>query len=193
MTSPLINAFPAKLTPDVGRLATLLDPPSGFDTSEPFTVTCDGEVIQIPHRIYRPVISESQFSSLHPVEQSIAACWFTRHHDGHVRERFLRALPSFDSSWVIAYVVALSGEYVVELPHGIWERRSLFDVAVLGRWLRDNPEFYSRTRSRVVSYWDCYYRTACFETYVGSHLIAFLDESITLALPPGARNPPSLP
>ncbi len=180
MTSPLISAFPTKLTPDFSRLAALLDPPSGLDTSEPFPVTCDGEVIQIPHRIYRPVISESQFASLHPDEQSIAACWFTRHHDGHVRERFLRALPAFDSSWVIAYVVALCGEYVVELLHYIWERRTLFDVAVLGRWLRDNPEFYSRTRSRVVSYWDCYYRTARFVDYIGSQLIAFFDESITM-------------
>lgn len=180
MTSPLISAFPARLTPDVSRLAALLDPPSGLDTSEPFTVTCDGEVIQIPRRIYRPVISESQFASLHPVERSIAACWFTRHDDGHVRERFLRALPVFDSSWVIAYVVALCGEYVVELLHYIWERRSLFDVAELGRWLRDNPEFYSRTRRRVVSYWDCYYRTARFEDYVGSQLIAFFDEAITM-------------
>ena len=66
MTSPLISAFPASLTPDVSRLAALLDPPSGLDTSEPFTVTCDGAVIQIPHRIYRPVISESQLQHCIP-------------------------------------------------------------------------------------------------------------------------------
>jgi len=180
MISPLISAFPTKLTPDVSRLAVLLDPPSGLDISESFPVTCDDELIQIPHRIYRPVISESQFASLHPAEQSIAACWFTRHHDGHVRERFLRTLPTFDSSWVIAYVVTLCGEYVVELLHYIWERRSLFDAAVLGRWLRNNPQFYSRTRSRVVSYWNCYYRTARFESYVGSQLIAFFDEAATM-------------
>jgi hypothetical protein len=84
MTSPLISAFPTKLTADVSRLAELLDPPSGLDTSEPFRVTCEGEVIQIPHRIYRPAISESEFASLHPAEQAIAACWYTRHHDGHV-------------------------------------------------------------------------------------------------------------
>lgn len=179
MTSPLISAFPASLTPDVNRLAALLDPPSGLDTSKPFAVVCDGAVIQIPHRIYRPVISESQFASLHRVEQSIAACWFTRHHDGHVRERFLRALPTFDSSSVIAYVVALCSEYVVELLDYIWERRSLFDVSALGCWLRDNPQFYSRARSRVVSYWNCYYRTAPFRSYVGGQLIAFFDETIT--------------
>ena len=90
------------------------------------------------------------------------------------------ALPTFDSSWGIAYVVALCGEYVVEWLHYIWERRSLFDVAVLGRWLRDNPQFYSRTRSRVVSYWDCYYRTPRFESDVGNQLITFFDEAIIM-------------
>jgi len=182
MNLPLISAFPARLTPDVSRLAALLDPPSGLDTSKPFSLTCDGEVIHIPRRIYRPVISTSQFASLHPGEQSIAACWFTRHHDGHVREQFLRALSGFDCSWVIAYVVALCGEYVVELLHYIWERRTLFDASVLGRWLHDNPQFYSRTRSRIVSYWDCYYRSSSplFEAYVGSQLIVFFDECLTM-------------
>src|ERR1051325_9657973 len=47
--------------------------------------------------IYRPVISGGSFASLQPGERLIAACWFTRHHDGHIRERFLRALPAFDS------------------------------------------------------------------------------------------------
>jgi hypothetical protein len=177
MTSPLITAFPAQLTPDVSRRTTLLDPPSGLDSTKPFAVRCNTELIQIPYRIYRPIISEIQFASLRSIEQSIAACWFSRHHDGHVRERFLRALPEFHSSWVIAYVVAACGEYVIELLKYIWERRALFDAAVLGCWLRDNPAFYSRTRSRIVSYWNCYYRTGRFEDYVGSHLIAFFEQS----------------
>jgi len=182
MNTSLTAAFPAKLTPTVSRLAQLLDPSSGLPTSEPFAVSCDGETLQIPVRIYRPVISDAAFASLPPIEQSIAACWFTRHHDGHVRERFLRALPVFDCSWVIAYVVALCGEYVVEVVSYIWEHRSLFDRAVLGRWLRENQIFYSRTRSRIVSYWNCYYRSSSpsFETYVGSQLIAFFEESLTI-------------
>ncbi len=106
-----------------------------------------------------------------------------RHHDGHVRERFLRAVPAFDSSWIIAYVVTLCGEYVVALLHVIWESRSLFDVAGLCRWLRENPKFYARTRPRIVSYWDRYHRTARFEDYVGSQLTAFLDTALAMPSP----------
>src|ERR1051325_10188333 len=105
MNASLIVAFPERLAPLASRLATLVDHQTGLATSEPFTVTCDGETIQIPHRIYGPVISDDSFASLQPVERLIAACRFTRHHDGHIRERFLRTLPAFDSAWVVAYVV----------------------------------------------------------------------------------------
>ncbi len=182
MNTSLTVAFPSRLTPTVIRLAPLLDPSSGLPTSKQFAISCDNEALQIPIRIHRPVISSAAFESFSAVEQSIAACWFTRHHDGHVREQFLRALPAFDSPWVIAYVVALCGEYVVELLSYIWEHRNSFDRVILGRWLRENQAFYARTRSRIVSYWDCYYRSSCprFETYVGSHLIAFFEESLKI-------------
>ena len=63
----------------------------------------------------------------------------------------------------------------------IWERRDLFDRLILGRWLRDNEPFYARTRRRIASYWDCYYRSSFprFIHYVGSHIITFFDDCIT--------------
>ena len=178
MNESLTSAFPVGLLVEVSRLASLLDPPTGRDASHTFRVFCDGESLQIPQRIYRPVISDSQFALLNPVEKAITACWFTRHHDGYVRERFLRAFPVYDTPWVIAYVVTLCGEYVVELLQYIWDRLELFETAVLGRWLRDNKDFYSRTRDRIVSYWHCYQRSSCvrFDAYVGSALIKYFDE-----------------
>ena len=178
MNESLTSAFPVRLLTEVSRLAPLIDPPTSQATSEPFHVFCDGESLQIPQRIYRPVISDRQFASLNPVEQAIASCWFTRHHDGYVRERFLRALPVYDTPWVIAYVVVLCGEYVVELLQYIWEHRGLFEPSILGRWLRDNNDFYARTRDRIVSYWYCYQRSSCarFDAYVGSALIRYFDE-----------------
>jgi hypothetical protein len=120
------------------------------------------------------------FASLNATEQSIAACWFTRPHDGHVRERFLRAIPAYHHAWVIAYVVALCGEYVFEILSYVWERHSLFKADALGQWLGDNQTFYSRTRSRIISYWNCYCRSSypLFSTYVGSHLITFFGDCL---------------
>ena len=181
MNSTANTAFPASLTATVSRLSPLLLPPTEIEASEPFSVSCAGETLFISCRIYFPPPSDAAFRALDSTEQPIVACWFTRHHDGHVRERFLRALTVFDCGWVIAYVVALCGEYVVELLRCIWERRSLFDLLALGRWLRDNEPFYARTRSRIVSYWDCYYRSSFprFTDYVGSHILTFFDDCIT--------------
>ena len=180
MNASLVNAFPKDLAADVTRLAAVLDPQVGYPNVKPFSVECEREAIQIPYRIYRPVIPGEVFAELPPRDGLIAACWFTRHHDGHVRERFVRALPTFGHSWVVAYVVTICGEYVVELLEYIWERRDLFDRAVLARWLFENEAFHARTRSRIVSYWDCYYRRQCpsFDSYVGSRLIDFFEECV---------------
>jgi hypothetical protein len=180
VNASIIAAFPKSLAPDVDRLAALIDPPTGLETSEAFTLACDGEPLKIPYRIYRPVITDACFSALHPKERLIAACWYTRHHDGRVRERFLRALPAFDQSWIIAYVVALCGEYVSELLDYVWHHQSLFARDTLGGWLCENSTFYARTRSRIVSYWDCYYRSEypVFTRYVGGQITAFFEECV---------------
>ena len=181
MSSPAAEAFPDRLIPIVDSLSQLLLPPAEHACSRPFQILCAGETLLIPGRIYLSVPSESSFRSLRPAESSIVACWFTRHHDGHVRERFLRTLRAFDCDWIISYIVALCGEYVVEILRYIWEVRDRFDRLALGRFLSDNPLFYARTRSRIVSYWDCYYRSSSprFGDYVGSHLLTFFDDFIT--------------
>lgn len=180
MNDPAIAAFPFSLAATVSSLSSLLLPPAEHDCSEPVSVSCGGETLLIPGRIYFPAPSDSVFRMLDDPEHSIVACWFTRHHDGHVRERFLRSLAAFDSAWIIAYVVSLCGEPVIELLHYIWDRRDLFDRLTLGGWLHENETFHAQTRSRIVSYWNCYYRSSFprFTDFIGSRLLMFFDESI---------------
>jgi len=165
----------------VSRLDPLLSPSTEREPSWSFSTVCDGETLHIPYRHYYHPPSDSALRTLHTTEQAIVACWFTRHHDGYLREQFLRELTAFDCTWIVAYVVALCGEYVVEVLHYIWDRRELFDRPVLGRYLRDNEPLFYRTRSRIISYWDCYYRSSFprFADYIGSHLITFFDDCIT--------------
>jgi hypothetical protein len=182
MKTPLLSAaFPSNLSPTVSRLALLIAPPSCSASDQTFLASCNGEPLHIPYRIYVPPISDIDFASLNVTEQSITACWFTRHHDGYVRERFLRALPAFDKPWIIAYVIALCGEYVVELLNYIWEHRNRFHPEMLGSFLRENPILLCKTRQRIRSYWNCYYRHASphFNNYVGNQLLTFFDNSLT--------------
>jgi hypothetical protein len=175
----LLPAFPSHLHSTVAHLSPLLAPGNDLSPAPAFSVTCEGQSLQIPVRIYTPPISEPEFAALPTLEKSIAACWFTRHHNGQVRERFLRTLSAFDSPCIVAYVVALCGEYVLELLDYIWAQHTRFAPAVLSPWLIENSAFYARTRRRIVSYWDCYYRSSFprFETYVGSRLIDFFEEA----------------
>ena len=184
MNNAVITAFPPSLTTTVIGLATMIDPPASFAPRFQSSVLCAGDRLTIPGRIYCRVPDQLELTLLSNIEQFIVASWFTRHNDGYVRERFLRLLPVYDQAWVIAYIVALCGEYVIQILRAIWERRNLFDPVVLGQWLRDNQPFYDQTRSRIISYWNCYYRKSFprFTDYVGSHILAFFDECLILPL-----------
>jgi hypothetical protein len=183
MSQASLAAFPSNLSASVNRLASLLEPPCEIQPCGWFSVSCANETLTIPGRIYCSPPTEAEFRALQSTEQTIVACWFTRHHDGHVRERFVRTVEALDRGWVIAYVVALCGEYVIELLYYVWERHDLFDRPALGGWLLDNQPFYARTRSRIVSYWHCYNRSSLprFSDYVGSRIISFFDECIKIA------------
>jgi hypothetical protein len=176
------EAFPSCLSATVSRLSPIFFAHACPGPGEPFPVLCSGAKLFIPYRILDPEPSESVISALDPIEQVIVACWFTRHHNGYVRERFLRALTSFESDWVIAYVVVLTGEYIIEILQYIWDHRQLFDRRALGRLLRDNQQLYALTKKRIVSYWDCYFRSSlapAFDNYVGFHILAFFDACTT--------------
>ncbi|MEY4483806.1 MAG: hypothetical protein RL693_1258 [Verrucomicrobiota bacterium] len=173
-------AFPAHITGFVSKLSSVICSYEKGEHNQGHSLLCSGETLLIPSRTYCLELSGGVFQALSYTEQSIVACWFTRHHNGHVREKYLRKLTTFDRDWVIAYVMALCGEYVMDILTYIWEHRDIFDRLVLQRWLRDNRLFYSQTRSRIVSYWDCYYRSSFprFEDYVGSRLMTFFDDCL---------------
>ena len=168
MDGTVIAAFPSSLSSSVNALASQFDLSTG--RADPFSIFCDGDRLVIPSRIYGAVPSDAAFGALPLSERAIVACWFTRHHDGHVRETFLRSIPAYDSAWIISYVIALCGEYVVEILDFIWKNRSFFDQPVLEHWLGENQLFYELTRSRITSYWDCYYRGS-FPHFIDSRII----------------------
>ena len=165
-TGPWIyEAFPGALRADVAKVAGAV-PPSSLAPVGRFAVTVDGEALTIPHRIYSDVAPCGAILE-EPLVRAIAACLYTRHHDGRVRQRAVRALltgPSAAAPWVVPYVVQLVGEYVVEVIDEMAGLLTELDVGgstqqgTYGRVLAANPEFMRLTRCRVVSYWNLGYR-----------------------------------
>jgi hypothetical protein len=121
-------------------------------------ITLNGQQLRIPARIYNPEPDWAIVRSLADVERSIAACLFTRHHDGRVRERALAQVPVSVESWVAPFVIQLLGEYVIEV---VERAASLIEGAPKAGYVafaRENPDFLRLTALRATSYWNAYYR-----------------------------------
>jgi len=93
----------------------------------------------------------------------VTAAIYSRHHDGHVRQRALRALDC-NEPWTAPFVVHLLGEYVIEICADIenFAQRALHGrpamQASLSAFLGQNSCFAELTRRRAISYWSCYHR-----------------------------------
>jgi len=174
----LLEAFPIDLHPSLERLAHILLPPSDTQNITTILIGCGDRILYIPHRIYSHVPTEEQLQYLAESDRVIVCCWFTRHHDGHIREKFLRKLQTYDQEWIMVYVMLLCSEYVIEILNYIWQNRERFNQVVLGCWYDRNMVFGWWVRERAISYWNCYYRAEFpeFEAYVGSRLLEFFQQ-----------------
>ena len=164
--APILEAIPFRESQRADYLALLAVLPNAeFEGPSTFEVRVYDDVLAIPYRIYNAEVPKDVVASLSLTQQMMLHCLFTRHHDGFVRQRHLARLLGAQEPWVVPYVVALIGEYVVEIVHDIEQglrdlenddkRRRLY-----GRFAADNPRFLQLTRSRVASYWSEYHSFA---------------------------------
>jgi hypothetical protein len=173
--SDLVHAFPVVLRDDVVRAVSVF--PENPHMSQAFSVRVADEILTLPYRIYHDpgLISTA---SLHVVEKEIIDCLLTRHHDGMVREDHLRRIVSLDHNWIPPFVVQLVGEYVIEILQVIQQNLSRLNTSIYEQFLRNNPELLARTKQRVTSYWNCYYRSSRREEYVGFRVLDFFESLV---------------
>jgi hypothetical protein len=182
----LRRAFPSSLGTDVDAVLRLVEigqyEPSKHDIG---FVVVGGEVLHIPARIYSPEVGANTLIDLTTSARIVLDCLFTRHHDGHVREKYLRAVISSQASWVPPFVIQLLGEYVAEIHLVI--RRHLDGLVsdTYHRFVADNPAFIELTRQRIASYWNCYYRASRSQLrdYAAHQVIEVLDAPRSAAQP----------
>ena len=169
----LLRAFPSSVRNDVlAAISVLPENPHGVGH---FEVQVSRETIEIPTRVYHnpALIGVGKLSNL---ERYLVNCVLTRHNDGYVRQSHLDQILGFNQPWVPAYVIQLLGEYVVEIQQLIESRLQNLDKNVYRNFLVANPEFFALTEQRVISYWDCYYRTRRRDDYVGFRVLRFFKE-----------------
>jgi len=161
LASRLRGAFPSAIAADVDAALAVVPnsrrTPSNDDIGP---VLVAGEALHIPRRFYSPEPPAEALDSLGASARTVLACLYTRHNDGHVRERHLRYVISSTAHWVPPFVVQLLGEYVLEVHRVIVSNVNHLDQPSYVRFVAENPTFMQLTRQRVVSYWDCYFRSA---------------------------------
>lgn len=158
----VLAAFPPELARDVATVEDAM-PAASFGPQGAFMVVVDADEVTVPYRIYNPEPDPAVEEALSPIQQTLLACLYTRHHDGRVRERRLKEVIASDADWVVPYVVYLAGEYVVEIAAVVQEGLGSLSPGdprrgVYRHFVEMNPAFMDLVEARAMSYWSCYYR-----------------------------------
>lgn len=136
-------------------------------------ILLDGSTISFPYRMYF-LDDETIYNELEDKEeQFIYSCIYTRSCDGYVRQRYLRKIIENDfPQWCMPYILKLSSEYVVEIVDDIYGYMKVRDNTSFQLFCKNNPHIFRYSYSRMVSYWNEFYRCRCykFHNYVGYRL-----------------------
>ena len=171
------SAFPSHLHPEVDTILHSLNPASTPAPTHSISVRVGDEILEIPYRIYLDEANLSKVEELTPLQRELFFCIYTRHPDGRIREQSLRGIIQSKAAWVAPYVFLPGGEYVHEILELILQNLNALDAKVYREFINANPLLYEKTRQRMVSYWDCYYKHEFprREEYVGFKLFKFFD------------------
>ena len=169
----LFQSFPLALRDDVRTALSVLPEDRYSSNWRFFSVRLGEELLSIPNRIYLdlPILQTAQLTQL---QSELLDCLLTRHHDGIVRQNHLARIIRSPSIWVPCFVVPLVGEYVVQILQLIHENLPHLDTSSYADFVRANPEFLGLTDQRVISYWDCFYRSIPKKEYPGFLVLDFL-------------------
>jgi hypothetical protein len=168
----LLNAFPLTLKDDVAVVLDILP----FDVNEvtlcggqihkvdnlistnSLTVQLDTKPLTIPYRLYFNEPDKAKESKLTGTQKTILNCIYLRHHDGYLRQRRLEQLVDKNEYWVTPFTLQLLGEYVFEILVVLDKHLTDNHIDNYDRFINENPKYWQQTESRMISYWNEYYR-----------------------------------
>ncbi|TVX91513.1 hypothetical protein [Cohnella terricola] len=171
------DIFPHHLVDEINSLNDVLGLETNLSDSYVFDVILNNERLEIPYRTYVNIPAEDLFQNLSIRQQQILSCFLTRHHNGFVRKQYLKRVIKIHEPWVVPFISQLIGEYVVEILFEISKNLVYLDIKEFNKFFDDNREFFFRTKQRVRSYWNCYYKNEYkeFEAYIGNKVITYFE------------------
>jgi len=168
----LLKAFPKELENDVKKVLEIMP----FENNEitrhdgttnkainlihenELNIKLKNESLTIPYRLYFNEPNPELEKTLTEKQKDILNCIFLRHHNGYLREKRLNLLSKNSEKWTIPFVVQLIGEYVYELLPIIDKNINENTLDFYAEFRDKNPKYWQQTESRMISYWNIYYR-----------------------------------
>ena len=183
----LTKAFPKELHSDLNEVIKILPlENSKIELSDGKTHELDNlihptehnavvnnETLIIPYRLYFNEPNPELENKLTIRQKDILNCIYLRHHNGYLRERRLRQLSEKTEKWTIPFIVQIIGEYVYELLPIIDKKVNENTLNLFNEFRFENLEYWQKTESRMISYWDVYHRNKSpkLKEYLGYKII----------------------
>ena len=174
----LIKAFPASLKEDVLVVSKLISNESYLENSIADNISgfinftlLNGEIIALPERVYYKDCAN--ITDLNKTQQLIYFCIFTRCCDGYIRQKSVNQILYLGyEDWCLPYIIKLADSYVIEILDDLYSYFSNKDCVDLKKFCLNNKDYMQKANSRMVSYWNEYYRNENFDinNYVGKKL-----------------------
>ena len=172
------NAFPNDLRENLNEVIDIL-PENTFSnypsvtSDDMIAYTLDGLAVEIPDRMYLLDVADTEFEMLSQTQKQILCCIYTRSCNGYIREKYLRKLLDMPfEQWVVPFIVKLCDEYVLEILEVIYDKLKERDNTDIQEFCLQNKVAISKSYSRMISYWNEYYRghEFNFKKYIGRNL-----------------------
>ena len=137
------------------------------------TIKLNAEKLTIPYRLYFDEPDIDSENKLTERQKVILNCIYLRHHNGYLRERRLRELIDKNEKWTIPFTIQLLGEYVFEILEVLNNQINEKTIGNYHSFIEENPKYWEQTESRMISYWNEYYRRKFpkLKEYLGTVLV----------------------
>ena len=172
------NSFPSGLEENLSKVMETM--PNNTFNNVPFVTsdntiayTLENHVVDIPYRMYLLDITDTEYEKLSQTQKQILCCIYTRSCNGYIREKYLRKLLDMPfEHWGIPFIVKLCDEYVLEILEIIYDKLKERNNSDIQSFCLKNKVSISKSYSRMISYWNEYYRGYEFDfrQYIGRKL-----------------------
>ena len=152
------ESFPKEYIEDLEEVLKII-PESYHLLKEVIEYKSNNIIIRIPYRVYFDDVDSAKLNELTDKQKIILYCIYTRSSNGYIREKYIKELLKIEFDyWVIPFIVKISDEYIIEILEVIYEKLKNRDNSDIKKFCLENKDVMKKSYSRMISYWNEYYR-----------------------------------